>query len=54
MRLVRCLLYLLEIKLNYTPQSQAVRTLKYIPLNQLITAHLIPERYDEFQYIFFI
>lgn len=39
-------------ELESTPQSQGVRTLKYL-LNQLIIAHLILERYDEFQYIFF-
>ena len=32
------------IELESTPRSQAVRALKYGPLNQPITAHLVPSR----------
>ena len=45
-RLVRCLFYLLETELSWT--EQVVRTLEYGPLNQPITALLVPERYDKY------
>ena len=32
------------MELESTPQSQAVPTLEYGPLNQPITAHLVPKR----------
>ena len=35
------------IEQESTPQSQAVCTLEYRPLNQPITAHIVPERYNK-------
>ena len=35
------------IELESTPQSQAVHTSEYGPLNQPITAHLVPESYNK-------
>ena len=35
------------IELESTPHSQADRTLEYGLLNQPITAHLVPERYNK-------
>ena len=39
------------IELANTPRSQVIRSLKYGPLNQPITAHVIPERYNEMIHI---
>ena len=35
------------IELQSTPQSQAVHTSEYGPLNQPITAHLVPKSYNK-------
>lgn len=37
-----------DIELDGTPRSQVVRTLEYGPLNQPITALLVPERYSKY------
>ena len=36
------------IEQDSTPENQAVHTLDYRPLNQPITAHMVPERYKLF------
>jgi len=46
-RLVRWISLGNWIELESTPRSQAVRTLVYGPLNQPITAHLVPERHNK-------
>lgn len=35
------------IELESTPQRQAVHTLEYRLLNEPITVHVVPERYDD-------
>ena len=38
------------IQLESTPQSQAVCTLECRPLNQPITLHLVPDKYNNINY----
>ena len=36
------------IEMESTPRSQAIRTLEYGLLNQPITAHVLPKRYNKY------
>ena len=47
MSLVRYALYFLEIELEITPRSQAVRTLEYDLLNQPIIVKVVSERHNK-------